>query len=839
MADKEISLSEWLVAGPFDSPAPGGQEASFSVKDQLSFDNGDLFSGAPAAGGAYAYFGKKLAWQSRTAADQAFLIAPAQKSGTDAAPQSAFLCTYLTTDRYSEVKLTLTSAHLLSVFLDGKAVEKKTTSEDEKPGELNATLKLERGTHQLVVKTVHDPEKEPAWDVAGKLVAEKDFADANLAATTTPQWHMSIPLLLEGPQISGVSISADGKMATVNIRTSSPEPDKSEGWLELRETATGKLRQTLRGKMSPGNINWSPVGQVFSYTSRNNGATTLWLVDWQSGETRALIEDLKDMGGYAWSADGSFIVYSVTEKAEENKDGITRLSTPRERWPNFRDKSFLYRVDVASGLRQRLTAGEASTSLRSIHPNGYSLLYTTVRDDYQKRPYTITSVYNLNLRTLKSELLFEDGWVGSIDYSPDGQTLLISGSPRLFDGIGNTLGADKIPNDYDSQLYLYDLKTGKATAISRDFDPTINDAQWQKDGKAIIVNATDGQYNRLYRYQLAKKQYETIALPIDVLNSFDLSDGKTAVFWGSGVSTPNRAFVLDLASKKSSLLSFPQQSTFDKVTFGKVEDFNFVNSVGTTIEGRVYYPPGFDPNKRYPAIVYYYGGTVSTTRDFGGRYPKNLFASQGYVVYVPQPSGATGYGQAFSALHVNDWGQRAAADIIEGTQKFLAAHAFVDAEKVGCIGASYGGFMTMSLLTQTDIFATGIAHAGISSLSSYWGEGFWGYLYSSVATAESFPWNARDLYVEQSPLFNADKVQDPLLLLSGDSDTNVPRGESDQFYVALKLLGKEVEYVRVAGEDHHILTHNKRVAWQKTILAWFDRYLKDQGQWWKAMYPEK
>lgn len=226
------------------------------------------------------------------------------------------------------------------------------------------------------------------------------------------------------------------------------------------------------------------------------------------------------------------------------------------------------------------------------------------------------------------------------------------------------------------------------------------------------------------------------------------------------------------------------------------------------------------------------------TRDFGGRYPKNLFAAQGYVVYVLQPSGAPGYGQAFSAYHVNDWGNIVAEEIISGTKAFLDAHPFVDKSRVGCIGASYGGFMTMNLLTKTDIYAAGISHAGISALSSYWGEGFWGYLYSSVASANSFPWNRRDLYVDHSPLFNADKVTTPLLLLHGDSDTNVPRGESDQFYLALKLLGKTVEYVQVAGQDHHILDYKKRIIWQKTILAWFDRYLKGQPEWWGELYPE-
>ena len=147
--------------------------------------------------------------------------------------------------------------------------------------------------------------------------------------------------------------------------------------------------------------------------------------------------------------------------------------------------------------------------------------------------------------------------------------------------------------------------------------------------------------------------------------------------------------------------------------------------------------------------------------------------------------------------------------------------------------------MTMLLQTRTDIFSAAVAHAGISSISSYWGEGYWGYLYSAVASANSFPWNNKKLYIEQSPLFYADKINTPLLLLHGSSDKNVPPGESRQLYTALKLLGKEAELIEIKGQDHHILDYKKRIKWQKTIFAWFDRWLKDLPEWWENLYPEK
>ena len=233
----------------------------------------------------------------------------------------------------------------------------------------------------------------------------------------------------------------------------------------------------------------------------------------------------------------------------------------------------------------------------------------------------------------------------------------------------------------------------------------------------------------------------------------------------------------------------------------------------------------------------FYGGTTPITREFGGRYPKNLWAAQGYVVYVLQPSGAIGYGQDFSALHVNDWGFIVADEIIDGVRKFLSEHPFVDPRRLGCIGASYGGFMTMIIQTRTNLFSAAVAHAGISSISSYWGEGYSGYEYSAYASANSYPWNRKDIYINQSALFSADKITTPMLLLHGAEDTNVPPGESAQLFTALRILGREVEYIQILDQNHHIMTYNKRKIWTRTIMAWFDRWLKDQPEWWYYLYP--
>lgn len=146
--------------------------------------------------------------------------------------------------------------------------------------------------------------------------------------------------------------------------------------------------------------------------------------------------------------------------------------------------------------------------------------------------------------------------------------------------------------------------------------------------------------------------------------------------------------------------------------------------------------------------------------------------------------------------------------------------------------------MTQVLLSKTNIFACGISHAGISSHTSYWGEGYWGYSYSQVSMANSYPWNRKDLYVERSPIYNADKIKKPILFTHGSADTNVPIGESIQMYTAMKILGVPTAFVVVEGENHGIMDYAKRKKWINTMAAWFDRWLKGDSSWWNAMYPE-
>jgi dipeptidyl aminopeptidase/acylaminoacyl peptidase len=422
------------------------------------------------------------------------------------------------------------------------------------------------------------------------------------------------------------------------------------------------------------------------------------------------------------------------------------------------------------------------------------------------------------------------------------------GTPEAFDRIGCQLPASVTPSMIENELFLYDIATKKVTPLTKDFDPSVTNTEWSRADGMVYFSAEDRDYVRLY--QLNPTNGKIVQLPTsgDYAYRFSVAARTAAIGYLSyATMAPASAYVF---RGKDNRCLFDGKTALGDAELGTCQDWNYQNSHGDTVYGRLYLPKDFDATKKYPMIVYYYGGCSPTSRYFESPYAPQYWTSLGYVAYIVQPSGATGFGQEWASRHVNTAGGQPAADgtvpsgfpagdIIEGVKKICDEHPFINREKIGCMGASYGGFMTMYLQTVTDIFAAAVSHAGIANHTSYWGEGYWGYNYSEVSMANSYPWSHRQLYVDQSPLFNADKIHTPLLLLHGTDDTNVPIVESLQMFTALKLLGREVALVEVKGENHHILDYQKREKWLATQMAWFQRWLKDDPSWWDALYPEK
>lgn len=837
-AENTVHIDRWLLLGPIESAAPAfsseDQEKGRSSKKDLPpiLDTRSL---EPAEGKSHKLlFGKTYSWRTAEADTSGIAIEDSLNL-----PATAFLGAYIEVPRWSKVSFEIRSTANFRVYLDGaKIAEKKSPSYS---GSETADAKLERGKHTMILETTRDrSDSSRSWLVDVRVRSAKPDNPAPTISLSSVR-PLALRDILDIASIQrGIALSPDGSLVAFSVSSRSPGATSPEERIEIRSTRDGKSLLIVSGQKGLGNIVWAPLGKRLSYLVRTeDGTGSIKVMDLERGSLESIVDRIENLESFRWAPDGSFVIFSAVEKRETEKKAIRRLAKIEDRWGNAEDRSYLYIASFPGGFVRRITAGPHPSSIADIHPDCKRALVTRTYEDLSQRPYSTTEVYSLNLVTGDTELLWKGGWLNEVSYSPDGSKLLFRAGPTAFGEIGANVPQGSIPNDYDGQLYIFDPSSKVATPITRDFDPAVSQARWASYDRAIYIVTEDRAFSRLYRFDPEKNRFKRIDTCFEVSNNYDFASLKPiAAFVASGAVDPPKLYIVDLSSGKCRMIYDPNHGAFDNVRQGDVVPWSFVSSRGKTIDGHYYLPPDFDPKGKYPCIVYYYGGTSPTDRSYGGRYPKNLWAAHGYVVYVLQPSGATGYGQAFSASHVNDWGEIAGEEIIEGTKRFVEEHPFVDGSRLGCIGASYGGFMTQYILTKTDIFAAAVSHAGISFIGSYWGEGYWGYAYNAVAAAGSFPWNRRDIYVDRSPLFNADRIVTPLLLTHGTVDTNVPPGESEQMFTALKLLGKPVEYLRIEGQNHAVLDRDKRLVWSNSIIAWFDRYLKNEPDWWYDLYPE-
>lgn len=747
--------------------------------------------------------------------------------------------TNLRAERFMKGKLNVCSPARFEVFVNGQSKQTKETAEDSlsQVCPTVVSLRLEpEADYEIVIKLLSnaDDKAQPAL----KCEFEKDKEFAEVACRMSPDMKRRLSLFNTnfGSRVNWTYLSPDGKYLLTRY-SDSYDVKRSKSHCELTEVKTGRVilpnaREGMR---------WMPRGSKLYYTVMGEKQNDLMLFDPATMREEVLLKNIPD-GSFTWSPTEDYLIFTRTDEGEEVSGPLKRLLHPDDRIAYSRNRYYLMKYDLATGLSERLTYGSHNVYLNDITPDGKKLLCSTSKPNITKCPFSLSALFEIDLATLKVDTLVSwNAYVNSASYSPDGKQLLVTGSPAAFDGIGQNCGKHPIPNEFDTQAFIMDLATKKVQAITRDFDPTVEFLQWNRADGCIYFNTTDGDCKHIYRYTPKTGSYEMLPLKEDVISYFSLAEDNptVAAYVGGGYASTGVAYLYDTKKKASTLLANPMKPVLDRIELGKTEEWNFTAADGTEIKGMMCLPPDFDPDKKYPLIVYYYGGTTPTTRGITSPYSAQLFASRDYVVYVIQPSGAIGYGQEFSARHVNAWGDYTADEIIEGTKKFCAAHPFVNEKRIGCIGASYGGFMTMYLQTKTDLFAAAASHAGISNVTSYWGEGYWGYSYNSVAAAESYPWSNPDLFTKHGALFNADKINTPLLLLHGTADTNVPIGESIQLYNALKILGKPVEFITVDGENHFILDYPKRVQWHNSIMAWFARWLQDSPEWWNDLYPER
>ncbi len=748
---------------------------------------------------------------------------------------------YLFTSRYQEIKLHVDCPSPCAVYVDGAEAARRTSPAGRGEHAIEAAEKLPRGKHLVTMAIMAQPGSSYPSELEIALTPKYD--DTIEVGTDPVDELYRYDYIRRLKSVSGLAVSPDGKTAAVVIRKRKNGGEPGGGHIELYDIEKKRMTAMISMDNSARSPVFSPDSRSLAFLSSSKSGVTVWMMDLASGKKEALLREAKGVGNLTFSPDGKRLYFLSSKKAGKSSEKYVKYENLRDKLTDWNTRRTMTELNIATGsTRELLATGDYAVGDFALSPDGTKIAYARMVP-LERRPYFKTEIWIQDARTLEGRKAAElrTGFENSplnLAFSPRGDRLAFTSAPDSVSDL-----APYEHNIYDSDLFLLDMASGNVRKLTAGFTPSVveragsRSVVWSRADGSIYFLALDRSRRKVFRVDPDDKRNE--GLRIEEVKGGSLNTDYFSNFSRRGIFLtvessfiePPAVFVHKSGRKRIEMLTRPDEALFENIALGDVERFDFVDDSGWKIDGWILKPVGFDPNAKYPLIVYYYGGVAPRLEKFTFAY--HWLNANGYVVYVLNPSGAYGAGEEFADLHVNDWGTLASQDIIQGVKKLLAAKPYLDENKVGAYGGSYGGFITMDLTTKTDIFAAVCSMYGISDITSYWGGGTWGFTYGDMALARSYPWKNREIFVDKSPIYNADKIHTPILFLHGAADVNVPPEESHELFTALKILGRDAVLVEFAGEDHGIAGSTKNLVDHREImLEWFDKYLKGEPEAW-------
>ena len=398
----------------------------------------------------------------------------------------------------------------------------------------------------------------------------------------------------------------------------------------------------------------------------------------------------------------------------------------------------------------------------------------------------------------------------SPSWSPDGKLIAYT----------STNPDSKLPIYAIPQLTIVDVATGEASVVEalRETQPFALD--FTPDSKSLIaVMETRGEQN-LVKVDVATGAVQSLVDGSDIVDEFDLSPDGNVYALVSRPHLPGEIFALTDVGLEQ--LSFANRETLADLELATIEKHAYKSKDGTAMETFVVFPPGYNKKKAYPGVLHIHGGPQSQW-DYRFDFESQLLAAQGYVVVMPNPRGSTGYGQAFAEAIYQDWGGIDYVDVI-AAMDFAIEQGWVDEDRMGVYGWSYGGMMTNHIITKTDRFKAAITGASATLYMANYGHDEYQRWWEEEL---GLPWleENREKWDRLSPFFKLENVKTPTLIVGGEDDWNVPILNSEQLFIALKRQGVDTKLVVYPEEGHNLSVPSYEKDLYERYFEWFKRYV--------------
>lgn len=589
---------------------------------------------------------------------------------------------------------------------------------------------------------------------------------------------------------------------------------------------------------------WAPDGRSLAFLSARGGTRQVWVIRTSGGEARQVTNAPGGVTEFAWSPNGSRIAYATSLPDEalaaarapqtEGSDArpVVRLKYRFDGRGFLESRSHLFVQDLAGGAPQRLTEGEYDHDGIAWSPDGARIAFAACRtadEDYHiTRDIWVATLATGELRQVTAS----KGPASLPAFSPDGQSIAYLGHDNRVDE-ATAVGIWTVPTDA-TRVEPVEWTEGFDRSVSGGMD-VVGDlrapggtgetrAVWAPDGQALYFLAGDRGSMLLWR-QLRGRQAEPLTPRGQTVLAFDLAPDGSLVCLAESPTSPADLYSIQPGAEPVRLTAV-NADLLAQVEVAAPERLLMAGHQGWEIEGWIIKPTLKRAGERAPVLLQIHGGP-HIAYGYGFFFEFQLLAAAGYGVLYTNPRGSLTYGQKFCSAQTFDWGGGDFQDLMAACDHIVGLD-WVDGERLGVLGGSYGGYMTNWVVTQTGRFKAAVTQRSISNLHSFYGTGDVGYYYNEHQHPGT-PWEAEETLLRMSPIRYVGNVTTPLLILHSEQDLRCPIEQAEQFYLALKRRDCDVEFVRFGGNENHNLSRTgkpvNRVERLRLILDWFQRKL--------------